>query len=261
MLVLVLLTLNVFTLFSQKALLCRAWLGNELEYIRIDTAEVFWEMPGYSPEQKKYLLIKDTLRLYDRYTTSRDNFSKRHITNYDFLICGLSDTAMVLRPINSPALKLTGNRNYIAYKERHLVKKALSGFEWIKFQSTTCRGDCPAQLLEITLDRKLKFIGGPHAFKKGGFYTAIIPDSLFLQLYEKLSLANLEKIKRWDQFVSDAPEYTIEVKYNNKTWHIDGFLLPTSMHELIDYLLKIASQVQLFESKEPFIISLGKAEE
>jgi hypothetical protein len=245
------------TALSQSPNIKKRWAGGDLEYLNIDSQRVSIEVFGHYPEQKKYYLLGDTLRLYDKYTTSRDNFSKQHIKNYDFLINDLTDTNLTLIAVDSNSLQLTGGRKKINYRERHLVKQPVIDFEMIKFKSTNCLGTCPALTLQIDKKKKLMFIGGRYAVKQG-FYVATLSDSLFYSLIDILKLSELDKLKTWRQHVADAPEFTIEINYNNKVLYLKNYFLPAVTQELIIYLLQISKKVELAETKEPFEINFTK---
>lgn len=249
------LTLFSINIFAQNSDLQRSWIGDDLEFIKIDTQQVYFEVYGNYPHQKKYHLIGDTLRLYDKYTTSRDNFSKQHIKNYDFLINKLTSTNLTLVALDSNSLEIAGNKKIINYHERHLIKNRSIEFEEIKFSSTNCAfGKCPSLSLQINSEKELKFIGRRNAIKQG-FYTALIPDSLYLELLEIISISELDKLKTWQQQVADAPEYTIEIHYNNKFKYLKNFFLPAVTNELIRFLLEISKKIELIESKDPFEIN------
>ncbi len=242
------------TLSAQKLDIKKAWVGDELEYIKIDSQRVDIEVFGNYPAQKRYYLLGDTLRLYDKYTTSSDNFSKEYIRNYDYLITALTDTNLTLIALDSNALELTGGKGKINYRERELVKLPEIDFELIKFRSTTCHGTCPSLTLQIDKEKKLMFFGGMYAVKQG-HYTSTVPDSLFRSLIDILKLSELDKLKTWEQHVMDAPTYTLEVHYNGKIKYLKNFHLPAVTNELIWYLLKISEKVELTMTKEPFKIN------
>jgi hypothetical protein len=252
----ILLTSIFGNVFSQNSDIKKSWVGNDLEFISIDSQRVNFEVFGSYPKQKKYYLIGDTLRLYDKYTTSRDNFKKQYIKNYDFLIKALTDTNLTLVAIDSNSLQLSGGKKNIEYRERHLVAQPKIQFEAIKFISTNCYGKCPSLTLQIDKEKKLLFIGRRYAIKQG-FYTATLSDSLFHSLIDILKLSELDNLKTWRQDVSDAPVYTLEIHYNGKVKYLKNFFLPAVTQELIQYLLEISKKVDLIETKEPFEISFG----
>ena len=250
----ILLTLIWGNISAQDIEIKKAWVGDDLEYIEIDDQRVNIEVFGNYPQQKKYYLSGDTLRLYDKYTTSRDNYSKQHIKNYDFLITKLSDTNLTLIALDSNSLEISGGKKKIDYRERHLVKQPTIDFEMIRFKSTNCFGTCPSLTLQIDKEKKLMFIGGRYAVKQG-FFIATISDSLFYSLINILKLSELDKLKTWRQQVADAPEYTLEVHYNGKIKYLKNFFLPAVTTELIRYLLEISKKVELTDTKGSFEIN------
>ena len=214
-LITIVLALLVGNLVAQNVAIQKAWVGDDLEYIKIDSQLVHMEVFGKHPEQKRYYLVGDTLRLYDRYTTSSDNFSQEYIRNYDFLIGTVTDTNLTIVALDPHALELSGGKKMLHYRERHLVKQPTLDFELIKFRSTTCHGTCPSLKLQIDKEKNLLFIGGMYAIKEG-YYTGTVPDSLFHSLIDILKLSELDKLKTWEQHVMDAPTYTLEVHYNGQ---------------------------------------------
>ncbi|HZX73983.1 MAG TPA: DUF6438 domain-containing protein [Cyclobacteriaceae bacterium] len=245
------------SLAAQNTDIKKIWVGNDLEYIKIDSQSVLFEVFGEHYQSKKYYRISDTLRLYDKYTTSTDNFSKQHTKNYDFLITKLTDRQLTLTPIESNALQLAGWKQEINYQERSLVKQSDIEFSKIIFRSTTCHGTCPSLTLQIDKEKNLLFIGGMYAIKQG-HYSGILSDSLLNSLVAILKLSEVDKLKTWEQMVVDAPEYTLEIHYNDKVKYIKNFFLPSVTRELIQYLLEISKKVELKEAKEPFAISFTK---
>jgi len=252
----ILLALVSANISAQEFEIKKVWVGDNLEYIKIDSQRVTIEVFGCYAEQMEYYLSGDTLRLYRKYTTSKDNYSKQHVKNYDFLVAKLTDTCLILVALDSNSLGISGGRKKIDFRERHLVRQPTMSFEIIKFKATGCFGTCPEMTLQIDKEKKMKFIGGSHAAKKG-FYTATLSDSLFHCLMEILKLSELDKLKTWEQHVSDAPEYTVEIHYNNRVQYLKNFFLPAVTEELLVYLLDISRKVQLTESKEPFIIGFS----
>ncbi|MPR36300.1 DUF6438 domain-containing protein [Salmonirosea aquatica] len=252
-----LLTLLWGTLSAQNVDIKKAWVGDELEYIKIDSQRVDIEVFGNYRAQKQYYLLGDTLRLYDHYTLSNESFAIEHIRNYDFLITTLTDTNLTLMALDSNALTLTGGKKTIKYRERHLVHQPTLDFEVIKFRSTTCHGTCPSLKLQIDKEKKLLFMGGMYAIKEG-YHTGAVPDSLFRSLLDILKLSELDKLKTWEQHVMDAPTYTLEVHYNGQIKYLKNPFLPAVTKELIWYLLKISEKVELTKAQEPFDINFIK---
>jgi hypothetical protein len=247
--------LFVTSLFSQNADIKKSWVGNDLEFIKVDSQRVYFEVFGKYPEEKRYYLIGDTLRLYDKYTTSEDNFSKQHIKNYDFLIDELTNANLTLTSLDSNSLQLTRGKKRINYRDRHLVQKASINLEMIKFNSTTCFGKCPSLTLQISKDKKLLFIGRSYAVRQG-FYTSTLSDRLYNTLVDILELSELDSLKMWNQVVFDAPEFTLVVHYNGKVKYLKSYFLPAVTDELIRYLLDLPKKVVLEETK-PFEISIA----
>jgi hypothetical protein len=247
-----LLSLISGSIFSQE--IKKTWVGEELEYIKIDSQLVHIEVFGKYPQQKRYNLLGDTLRLYDIYTLSSESFLKEHTRNYNFLIKTLTDNNLTLIALDSNALGLTDGKREIKYRDRKLIEKSHLDFELIKFRSTTCRGTCPSFKLQIDKEKILLFIGGMFAVKQGS-YTGTVSDNLFHSLIEILRSSELDKLKTWEQDVMDAPTYTLEVHYNGKIKYLKNFFLPAITQELVWYLLEIPRKVELTSTNEPLDIN------
>lgn len=238
-------------LMAQKPLLHKAWAGNDLEYIKIGSERVYFEVFGRYSDEKKYLIIGDTLRLYDKYTTSRDNYAKEHIKNFDFLIKELTVQHLTLMPLDSNAQELADHKLLLMYQDRSLLKAKQMDFKQLKFKGTTCLGTCPDMSLQIDSHKNLLFIGGRNAFKQG-YYQGTLSNALYKQLIEILKSSALGQLKNWKQHVFDAPEYTIDISYNGQTKHLKQFQLPAVTNELINFLLELPQKVTLKESPTPF---------
>ena len=254
-----LLLLIFVNVYAQKADIKNVWVGNDLEYIKIDSDLVRFEVFGQYLEEKRYFLISDTLRLYDKFTTSADNYSKQHIKNFDFLINKLSDSGFILIALDSNALQLAGGKNQISFVSRKLIKQKINQFEYIKFKykQTHCTDGCSTILLKIDKFKKLLYCGWRYEDKKG-FFTAELKDSLYFTLIEILKISELDKLKSWDQWVADAPEFTIEISYDGKILYLKNYFLPSVTNELLTFLLNVSEKVTLIQSKEPIDIKFNE---
>jgi len=242
--------------FCQSKLSSRVWVGDSLEYLSIDRTELIFEKPGFLPERKTYSVLGDTLRIF--YLKSQQNKNPNSkIKYYDFLIKKLTDSSLVLIPKNDYAKALADYKDSIGYKERHFVKTTLTRFDYLRFNSTRCKGDCASQTFEITIDRKIRFIGGANAVKEG-FYTGNICDSLFFALLEEINMSNITRLNSWKQQVNDIPEISIEIKYGDSIKKLKYFIFPSVANALVEFLYNLPEKVQLSESKEPFVIAFAE---
>lgn len=248
-------------LSGQPKSILKTWVGDDLEYLKIDSQKVYFEVFGNYPEEHRYIIKNDTLRLYSKYTTSTDRFLKVHVRTYDFRITKSSDSLLQLMPVNANALAISNNKTLLNYTERSSIQDTHFRFKEIRFRSTSCHGNCPDMTIQITSDQDLKFIGREHAIKKG-FFTAKVPDSLYTRLREILSLSDLKHLKAWSQVVYDAPEYTLEIAYDDQIKCLRTYFLPAVCHELVLYLQTIAGQVELEKHDDvfelPFQSNCGK---
>lgn len=256
----VVLVLHLFILvanaFSQSDILQKEWIGLNLEYLSIEKTELIFEKPGFLAERKTYSLLGDTLRIF-YVKPQQNNNPNSKIKYYDFLIKGLTDSVLILVPNNNFAKALVDYKDSIVYKERHFARIAVNDFEYIRFNSTTCKGDCVAQAFEITSNRKMRFIGGANA-KKKGFYIGDVCDSLFFSLIEEIEMSNFTRLNSWKQQVNDIPEISIEIKYGDTIKSLKYFIFPSVAYGLVEFLYNIPEKAKLIESKEPFVIAFGK---
>ncbi|RYY45549.1 MAG: hypothetical protein EOO06_16275 [Chitinophagaceae bacterium] len=245
--------------FSQNIDIKRKWIDENLSAISIDSQTVYLDIFGRYPTQNNYYLLKDTLRLYKKYTTSTDNFATQRVRTYDFILTNLTERTLTLIAIDSNSLLLTGGVKTIHFRDRSTLEPSDIQFDKIIFKATSCFGECPVMTLQIDRQKKLKFIGGRYSVKEG-FYTAALPDSLFQLLIGILAISDVDKLKSPGLKIFDAPEYTLEIHYNGKVKYLNTVLLPAISHELLAYLLDISKKVTLKPSK-PFNIKFSKAAE
>lgn len=247
------------SLAAQPVSLQKTWIGEDLEFIRIDSQWAYIELFGVFPEQLKYKLAGDTLRLYRQGTRYRDSYKTVITENYDFLVVKFTGTALELEALNKNALELTGLQKQLLLKDRNSIQQKKVTLEGIKFDHGPCLGTCPAMTLEITNHNQLRFIGGEHAVKQG-FYTATIPDSLVNRMEQLVGELEIDRLKTWQQTVSDAPRSVLEFHYDNKTKTIRNYFLPAITHELIRFMLELPGKVSLVPAAAAFKIEFADKE-
>ncbi len=226
---------------GQKPNLLQIWVGDNLEYLSLDSIHATFQFSGkYGYHYKKgYHILGDTLRLQDWFHSSPDNYKSLQHKDYDFLI-STNKKGFFLTAINEDALRLAGNRKLIQYRPIHTVYKKTFNFDSLKFTSTTCYGRCPEMTILIK-GKRLFFSGGRHAIKQGN-YKAVLPDTLLAQLNDHFRKSAIEQITNWKQEVDDAPYYTLTIYFDDKKKLIEGNVLPLVMKDLLKFLKYLQKQ-------------------
>lgn len=228
---------------SDTALLRKIWIGPELAYLNISQNSYSMDFYGQRPQNGDYTLLGDTLRLHNtRYTGEKGSF----YGDGDFLIKRLTSDSLILVPINELANKKLRGQPVLYYKDQALTVKKDLRFDSLFFKSTTCYGRCPAMEIRIDQKKQLKFKGGMFAIKEGD-YTGVLADSTYQELLYLLSISELDHLKAWEQCVYDAPEYTLQVWYNNQMTFIENWYLPMVTNKIKDFLMKLPAEVVLTE--------------
>ncbi|MBC9911143.1 DUF6438 domain-containing protein [Chitinophaga varians] len=237
---------------SKEALLQKTWAGPELSYVVFDSTTCSFDFFGQFRRQTGYTVQGDTIRVLNRYTSSRDHFSKTHIEDRDFLIKRLTKDSLVLAPVNQYARELVNGQPVLYYKDIQLTATDTIRFDSLFFRSTTCFGTCPSIRLQIDNNRQLKFRGREYAVQQGDF-TGTLPDSVYQEVLRGLSIAALDQLKTWEQRVADAPRYILIVWYNQKCRYIDNYYLPLGTRALITCLLNVPRNTPLQKSEQPLV--------
>lgn len=236
----------------QKLSVEKLWAGNNNLYFIADKDAIRFETfyPGHGNilTAKNYLLIKDTLRIF------QNDFHYNRSLNADFLITSAKKEEICLTPIDTNAALLTnlitgtGVKKEMRFNDISSIYTDSIRFEKIIFSSTTCYGSCPGMTLHLDSNKQLKFIGRKYAVRQGSF-TSVIPGSLIKELIEILKISELDKIESNNQTNIDAPTYTIEIQYNNKVKYLRACMQPFVTDKLLQYLLALPGKLNLVETK------------
>ena len=237
--------------FSQKLSLEKLWASDGNLYFTADKDairfETFYPGHGNIRTAKKYLLVKDTLRLF------QNDFHYNKSSNADFLITLTKKEEIFLTPIDTNAalltnlITLTGVKKELRFTGINKVYTDTIRFEKIIFNSTSCYGYCPDMTLRIDNNRQVQFTGGKYAVKQGSF-TSGISSALLNELIEILKVCELDKIESNNQTNIDAPTYTMEIHYNKKIKYLKSCMLPFVTGNLLQYLLALPGKLKLVEA-------------
>ena len=252
-LVLILFTSSSFQVYAQPSILGKEWVGDNLAYLYIDSLKAFFEIFGRFHEQTSYLIKGDTLNLYYKYTSSIDSFHKEWIRNYNFIIKKHTDSTLSIVPADINAFKLSNNADVLNYRNKKALQKAKIDFDELKFRIKRSAGSYISTSVQIGKTKEIKIIETRN-INKSGYYSAVLSDSLYVELLEILSVSELDKLKSWEQVVHDAPMYTLEIIYNNKIRLLTAFDAPSITNELFRFLQSIPQKVKAKEIYQPFEI-------
>ncbi|NML36353.1 hypothetical protein HHL17_04010 [Chitinophaga sp. G-6-1-13] len=227
----------------------KAWVGPELAYVSFDSTRCVFDFFGRFPIDMTYRINGDTLLLQ----SNGLHLNFRGIGNPQFRIKRLTSDSLVLVPADPGAVKMVRGQPALYYVSQAITATDTIRFDSLYFKSSLCYGECPAMEYQISKNRQLKFIGGSHAVKEG-HYTDVLSDSTYKRLQYLLSISALDKLKAWEQRISDVPRYTVAVWYNNKRQVIYNYRLPLVMNQLFKYLLTLPANVPLQKSGHPFVL-------
>ena len=241
-----------FQCYSQGKTLFKAWSGKDLNYIKIDSNRVYFEISGSFSEEKRYFILGDTLRLYDKYTSSRDNYAKYHIDNFDFLIKRLNPNKLILMPLDSNAKELSKGRDILDYNDRSTILDKNFKFNQLKYK--LYGGGWGWSDISMLIDNEKNFHYIDKSNRKNPLYCyGKLPDEKYNELIKLLKSSQIDKLRNFEQHVYDVPETTLEIEYNGKTKQIKQYILPLITTELMRFIEELPKKTSL-TSKEPFQI-------
>jgi acetolactate synthase small subunit len=241
-----------FSSYGQEKTLFKTWSGKDLEYIKIDSNLIYFEMSESFLEEKRYFIIGDTLRLYDKYTTSRDNFSKYHIDNFDFFIKKLTTNELTLIPLDSNAKELSKGKKELNYIDRNGVIDRKFRFKQLKYHIYGGAWGWIDISMSIDNKRNFEYINKSVHDKPEYFYSSLSADN-YNELIKLLKSSEIDKLKAFEQSVSDIAQTTLEIEFNGKSKQIKQFILPAITTDIISFISKLPMRVSL-KAVNPFQI-------
>lgn len=242
-----------FASYGQQTTLLKAWSSANLAYIKIDPENVDFELYGHYKHQKRYIIVGDTLRLYDKYTSSRDNFSKEHVDNFDFLIKKLTNDKLIIIPLNSNAKDISNGIKKLKYIDRKNVIDSRLRFSQVRYHMRG--GNWQWTDVSFSIDNKRNFnYVNKNKPSKPEYYSGTLSENQFNIFLSLLKSAEIDKLKSFKQIVYDAPENTLEVDYNGKSKHIKQNILPSITLDLVNFILELPKKVAI-NKVEPFQIN------
>ncbi|RYG18065.1 MAG: hypothetical protein EOO07_09795 [Chitinophagaceae bacterium] len=234
--------LNCLHTYGQEKLLYKTWISKDLDYIKIDNKRVYFELYGSTMHEKQYAVIHDTLRLYDSYTSSKDNFSKRHTENFDFRITELTASSLALVPLNLNAKTMVNGRNKLEFIDKKAINDKSLVFNEIRYR--VHGGGWGWVDISFCIDkyRNFKYVNKSKKNNPEYFVGKLSKEQydLFIDL---LKSSEIDKLYGFSQVVFDTPEHTLEVDYNGKSQRIKQDILPAITIDLVNFISGLAKEV------------------
>ncbi len=243
----------LLNIYAQQKTLFKAWADKELSYLKIDSQYVQLETFEQYKTEKRYFLLGDTLRMYDKYTSSRDNFSKQYIDYFDFLITNLSHDKLSLQPLNSNAFKLINHKDVLNFQDRDLIFDKTLKFEQIKYQVKGGAWTWVDKSFQIDRNGRVKYIIGARSEIDLLHYTGKLSKKTYREFLNILKASEVRKLQQVNQIVYDVPKTVLQINYNGQSKNLNQFILPSITTELISFIHSLPKRVKLKRSK-PFVI-------
>lgn len=226
------------------------WISDDLGYLHFYKDEVHFNFDGHE-QFKRFKWDKDTLIMVDNYTTSADNYSKRHIDLFKFLIQSINSKSLTLKPIGTNAYKLV-NKPVYHFKNIDYIRDPKVKYTKLTFNSSTCYGTCPELTIEIDNSGYYYLLGGMYADPYKGYFKGMLTAKQLSRLNYLVQHSQIKKMYNWKQgnVVMDAPNYRLTINSNYKPLYLNTNEPPLNMTELIEFLLNSYKQVTLVQDQD-----------
>lgn len=227
------------------------WISKNLGYMSFYKDELSFNFDGYQLF-KRFKISADTLIMVDSYTTSADNFSKRHVDLFKFLYKASNDKKITIIPFDDNAKTLVSKSSYEFQNLKYCVDPNFK-FKRLAFSAGWCLGTCPVMKVSINNIGEYYFEGDENTQLFKGNYKGRLTTVQLERLNYLLQHSELEKMLTWKQgnAVMDAPNYQLQIGYNNKQQvTIQTNEPPLNMVDLISFLLNSYKTVSLEHDSE-----------
>ncbi len=237
-----------------------SWITVENDFIEIrDTLNRHRDsntLGSRGKESGKFVyLLDDTLRFQSSYFSSVTNYENMYVESLDFKILSMSDSIMILDPVNENADSLFDQRSNIEFiKQEYAIDQSIE-LKKITFHSSKCFGNCPAYHLSIDsigntlLHKEMVYTknGKEQTVDKLqiGYYKGRIEESLLSGLEQEVRSCNLDVLKFNGLDCCDGSVVTIIIEYNRGRKYLKSMVPPRIASKLIAYLYKICGEVKL----------------
>jgi hypothetical protein len=244
-----------YTANAQNSTLFKTWAGKNL-YININKKHVTFEVDGYFHQYKTFYLKDDTLNIFEKYTSSRDNFAKTQTDNFPFLILRLNANKLVLKPLDTNAKRMSNGKRILKFIDRNTVLDHHFKFKKLKFNCSRY-GSYSSITMEIDRIGNVKYIEGtPQNRSKYLFGT--LADKHLQELLMILRCSQIDYLQNSGLWVSHSDTYDLRVDYNGKSKYLQRqYALPAITKELTNFLLELPKKVT-WNKSEPFQITFSE---
>lgn len=215
--------------FGQIPSIKKAWIGNNLEYLKITDStalfenEFYLEMYNFKLEENKLVLINDVI----------------NITELPYEISKLSADTLILKPLNEPAKKFINCQEYFLLVDSSTIYDPYFKFEKIFFSGSTCFGTCRSMKIEIDSSGAVFFLGIENTGDYIGLYKGQLKPWALEKLIYILKHSWINNFPPELGFAVDAPYYHFSFYFNGQVKKSKGTFVPYFNNDLINYLLDI----------------------
>jgi len=256
LLLFVLIFLITCSCYGQKKTILKTWITKNLDYLKIDNENAYFEMYGHYMYEKQYTISGDTLRLYSTYTSSRDNFAIEHTDNFDFRIKELTGNSLVLVPLNLNAETIANGKYELNYVDKNTMLNNNLAFSEIRYRIYGGAWEWLDISFSIDSNRAFKYINNSKN-NNPEYFAGTLSKDQFAKFIKVLKSSEIDKLYGFEQIVFDAPKSMLEVEYNGKLQSIKQDILPSITSDLTNLIRKLQTETPLLKTL-PFKIDFGK---
>lgn len=221
------------------------WISPDLGYLSFYHDELKFNFDG-DEDNKRFRLSGDTLMMVDTYTTSADNYAITHIDIFKFYIKHFGDSLITIKPVNNNAKKLVKKSSYQFKNLKYCVDSTIK-FKRLIFSAGWCLGTCP--IIKMDIDNTGKYYLEAKSFIEPfiGSFKGQLTNAMLDSLNYFIQHSELQKMRTWKQgnIVMDAPNYVLNISYNEQTLLIETNEPPLNISDLISFLLASYKNVPL----------------
>ncbi len=245
--------LSVSPAIGQKNLIGKVWVGENMECLRLypEYAKFMFlknndldvsRIDGCNADTKNYLLVDDTLRLFDEYYSSSEGIVGPILRFYTFKLLSTKDT-LILKPIGDNAFNLAAKRNEVRFWPLEKALPEKFEFDSLVFSSTMCFGDCPEMTYSVK-GRNVLFEGGHHAVKEGKF-SAKLTKRLHRRLKKEVRNSALYDCQRYcSLFTTCSSTYSLSIHNGTSSYRFSDTEWPAFADDLLKFLLYLPNKIE-----------------
>lgn len=236
------------TCIGQKALLMKEWVGQQLEWMKVNDSVAMIDNNGLFADSYHYTVNnQNEINLIEYYWTYNDTI--RHENNYQYHITKLTDDTLILKPLSAKAKKLFDDQDSILFINRSIINAPDFKFEKLIFSSSACFGTCPDMKMEIDSTGHVFFYGRIYTGRYKGCYEGQLNKDDLLEIKNILRTSEIDKFPPNLGGAIDAPTYHFVFYYDGKIRKSAGTMVPYLYNDLLDFLLTKYKHAHLKKSK------------